>query len=113
MIDIVERLRISAEQVRMPPDCAESMLIAADEIERLRTELANLRAIDVHSCHANCTRSGCVNARLRNEVDDLRAAMDDRDDALGQLRGLVAALTKERSAALVDAQRYRSLAGKP
>ena len=38
------------------------------ELERLTRELANARAADIHSCHAGCTRAGCVNARLRERV---------------------------------------------
>ena len=41
---------------------------AADELERLTRELANARAIDVHSCGPGCTRPGCVNAGLRAEL---------------------------------------------
>lgn len=43
-----------------------------DELERLTRELANARAADIHSCHAGCTRAGCVAARLREERDALR-----------------------------------------
>ena len=42
---------------------------AADELERLTRELANARASGIHSCHDNCTRSGCVNARLREQLE--------------------------------------------
>lgn len=49
----------------------------AAEIARLRTELANEKARDIHSCHADCTRAGCVNRRLRAEVERLRAELAD------------------------------------
>ena len=45
---------------------------AAADNAALRAELANARAADIHSCHAGCTRAGCVNARLREERDALR-----------------------------------------
>ena len=38
----------------------------------LRAELANARAVDIHSCHAGCTRAGCVNARLREDAERYR-----------------------------------------
>ena len=37
---------------------------AADLIDKLRAERDAL-VNDVHSCHNNCTRAGCVNRRLR------------------------------------------------
>lgn len=64
---------------------------AAADNAALRAELANARAADIHSCHAGCTRSGCVNARLREERD--------------QLRKDVAALNKIIDARLIDAAR--------
>jgi len=38
------------------------------EIAALRAENARLQADGIHSCHDGCTRSGCVNARLRAEI---------------------------------------------
>lgn len=61
------------------------------ELERLTRELANARAADIHSCHAGCTRAGCVAARLREERD--------------QLRKDVAALNKIIDTRLIDAAR--------
>lgn len=57
----------------------------------LRAELANARAADIHSCHASCTRAGCVAAGLREERD--------------QLRKDVAALNKIIDTRLIDAAR--------
>ena len=57
----------------------------------LRAELANARAVDIHSCHASCTRAGCVVAGLREERD--------------QLRKDVAALNKIIDTRLIDAAR--------
>lgn len=41
----------------------------AAELEAMKTELANALARDIHSCHADCTRAGCVNARLREDLE--------------------------------------------
>ena len=46
-------------------ECSGGYQTMEKEIAGLRAELANLRAADIHSCHAGCTRSDCVNARLR------------------------------------------------
>ena len=64
---------------------------AAADNAALRAELANARAADIHSCHASCTRAGCVAAGLREERD--------------QLRKDVAALNKIIDARLIDAAR--------
>lgn len=86
---------------------------AAREIERLTAELANARAADIHSCHDQCTRAGCVNARLRAEVAGLRerdsfllAATHDAQsyasiyaDKTLELQADVLRLTAERDAA--------------
>ena len=59
-----------AEQFAMSKYASSADRSAAmfGELERLTRELANARAADIHSCHAGCTRSGCVNARLRERV---------------------------------------------
>ena len=44
---------------------------AATDNKALRAELANARAVDIHSCHSGCTRAGCVAARLREELGSL------------------------------------------
>lgn len=44
---------------------------AADTIERLRAERDRL-VNDVHSCHNNCTRAGCVNRRLRDALESIK-----------------------------------------
>ena len=58
MMNLIERLR---EEAQDDPDCLYWK--AADEIERLRFDLQG-----IHSCHNDCTRDGCVNRRLREEV---------------------------------------------
>ena len=39
---------------------------------------------DVHSCHANCQRAGCVNVRLRADRDSLADALADLVRAVEQ-----------------------------
>lgn len=83
--DLVQRLRtlsrdlIDVNSRRQAVEwCANTdgaMLTAADTIERLTTELANERARDIHSCHADCTRAGCVNRRLRAELSEAHEAL--------------------------------------
>lgn len=51
----------------------ETLDAAADQLRALADELERLRADGIHSCHPGCTRSGCVNDRLRKEVERLRA----------------------------------------
>jgi len=58
----------------------------SDLTDRLREHVANMpafpsapwqamhEAADIHSCHDNCARAGCVNARLRERVRVLEAA---------------------------------------
>ena len=74
MEDLTKRLNTEADQCANDGanDIATLLWEAAAVIEGLRTELANERA-SVHTCGPDCTRSGCVNARLRGEVEKLRA----------------------------------------
>ena len=44
---------------------------AADTIDKLRAERDAL-VNDVHSCHNNCTRAGCVNRVLRNALETIK-----------------------------------------
>ena len=44
---------------------------AADTIDKLRTERDAL-VNDVHSCHNNCTRAGCVNRVLREALESIK-----------------------------------------
>ena len=44
------------------------------ELAELRAEnerMENLLALDVHTCGPNCQRDGCVNRRLREELESL------------------------------------------
>ncbi len=50
---------------------------AAADNAALRAELANARAADIHSCHAGCTRAGCVNAGLRERVKVLEYELSE------------------------------------
>ena len=52
------------------------------EIAELQRKLANEQARDIHSCHPNCTREGCVNRRLRAELVKALAACKAKDEAL-------------------------------
>ena len=80
MTDITERLR----RIYVA-EGANYVQEAANEIQRLRAErdmwkdtvtqrdrqilgLVN----DVHSCHNNCTRAGCVNRRLREALESIK-----------------------------------------
>ena len=50
------------------------------EIAELRAEserMENLLAMDVHSCGPTCTKSPCVNRRLRDENEALQARIDE------------------------------------
>lgn len=46
------------------------------EIADLKRELDNEQARGIHSCHPNCTREGCVNRRLRAELEAARAELE-------------------------------------
>ena len=65
MTDITERLRriYVAEGTNYVQE-------AADLIDKLRAERDAL-VNDVHSCHNNCTRAGCVNRRLRDALESI------------------------------------------
>ncbi len=65
LTDEVAALRAELERLRTYLDTAQRRAIA------LGAEVAQLRA-DIHSCHAGCTRAGCVAARLTAERDALR-----------------------------------------
>ena len=43
-----------------------------DTLAQRDRELANARAIDIHSCHDGCTRAGCVAAGLREDAERYR-----------------------------------------
>jgi hypothetical protein len=44
----------------------------ADRVADLERQLANEKARDIHSCHNDCTRNGCVNRRLREQNAELQ-----------------------------------------
>lgn len=72
MNKLAEKIRVDI--VRFDANTIERDLTeAAAELDRLTRELADARAVDVHSCHDKCTMPGCVNRRLRAEVAGLRA----------------------------------------
>ena len=65
MTDITERLRRLYVQ-----DGTNYVQEAADLIVCLRAERKAL-VNDVHSCHPNCSKAGCVNRRLREALQGL------------------------------------------
>jgi len=72
----IERLRVQGLMWKDERDSYGQQLAECQNgYETLEKEVANLKAIDVHSCHANCTRSGCVNARLREAIKHYEAAL--------------------------------------
>lgn len=56
---------------------AYAIAYANQQTARLRTALENEKARGIHSCHADCTRDGCVNRKLRAELATARE--DERD----------------------------------
>ena len=88
--DELERLQTSLVRLKMQLDqqreyhAAELADVTAerdmwkDTLAQRDRELANARAIDIHSCHDGCTRAGCVAAGLRAEVAGLRAELELR-----------------------------------
>lgn len=66
--------RIDTESVQ---HIGESICATVCALYEARAELAaqrERRLIDVHSCHAGCTRAGCVNERLRLAASRYMAA---------------------------------------
>jgi hypothetical protein len=80
------------ERLRLPPDekskgaMQRDGLTAAEELERLTTELANERANGVHTCNPGCTLSGCVNRGLRAELAIAQEAANDYGEITSILR---------------------------
>ena len=66
MIEITTRLRRLYVQ-----DGTNYVQEAADLIDKLRAERDAL-VNDVHSCHNNCTRAGCVNRVLRDALESIK-----------------------------------------
>jgi hypothetical protein len=58
---------------------------AADLIECLRAERKAL-VNDVHSCHPDCAKAGCVNRRLRERVAHLEQLITDATYTLSKAR---------------------------
>jgi len=56
-------------------DREASLIRMRDMLNQSRADLVRLHADGIHSCHADCTRSGCVNARLRACMDQARTAL--------------------------------------
>ena len=52
-----------------------------DTLAQRDREIANAKASGIHSCHADCTRSGCVNGRLRTEMATMKKSWTMLADA--------------------------------
>jgi hypothetical protein len=78
MTDITERLRSIYVS-----EGANYVQEAADLIECLRAERKAL-VNDVHSCHPNCFKAGCVNRRLRDALTHIslcsKNSMSSKDE---------------------------------
>ena len=74
--DAIEAKDAEIERLTNAVDDREASLVRMrDMLNQSRAEIARLQADGIHSCHADCTRSGCVNARLRAENEALRASI--------------------------------------
>ena len=62
----------TTEVVALYPGDPKRAFVDKQDYDRLRAELENEKARGIHSCHQNCTFSGCVNEKLRAEIDGLR-----------------------------------------
>jgi outer membrane murein-binding lipoprotein Lpp len=67
---------------------------------------------DIHSCHAGCTKAGCVNERLRAEITRLQESLDTCGGTVTMLKDQVRTLRAEIEALRKDAERYRWLRDK-
>jgi len=90
-------------------DREASLIRMRDMLNQSRADLVRLLANGIHSCHADCTRSGCVNARLREENEALRADAERylwlRDEADSDDWEAMGGLVSEMVDAAVDAAR--------
>jgi len=73
-----EIARISLMRQRM----ADELNARTKQVEELQEELDNEKAREIHTCHDNCTKDGCVNRRLRQQIEQLSAALAAKDEAL-------------------------------
>jgi hypothetical protein len=62
-----------------------------ERIADLERQLANEEARDIHSCHADCPRNGCVNRRLRERIEALEKQNAELLAALARLLRVVPA----------------------
>jgi Fe-S cluster assembly scaffold protein SufB len=115
MTDITERLRsiYVAEGTNYVQEAADLIDKLRAELDRAKehhaAELADITAErdqlvnDVHSCHNNCTKAGCVNRRLRDalqglfDVDMEYFLMGDgKDDQVEAIAAAKAALEQKK-----------------
>ena len=90
MNELIERARVKAGVMEMGEriawgsdtalirELADALEQQAKQIEELQRELDNERARDIHSCHDHCTRVGCVNRRLRAQIEELQAEVTEQ-----------------------------------
>ena len=83
MIEITTRLRRLYVQ-----DGTNYVQEAADLIDNLRAERDQL-VNDVHSCHPDCAKAGCVNRRLREVLREYVAAADNSVRSSDQLEAML------------------------
>lgn len=75
-------------------------LLIAD-LEDAQKELENERSRGIHSCHDNCTRDGCVNRRLREELNTTRKQLEEATATRGNGVLVPSPKLKEMQAELV------------
>lgn len=71
-LEALNTLADAAVEILWTEKCLELAKLVRQHIEATAAELANERARGIHTCGPDCTRSGCVNARLRAELESLR-----------------------------------------
>ena len=89
--------------------CNERMAAAkrmADEIDRLRAELARYEADAIHTCGPDCKRPMCV---LRAELAAANEAVKALEDARYQLQRMGTQIVPAPSQDAKDSERYRWL----
>jgi uncharacterized protein YdiU (UPF0061 family) len=72
------KYKSSYELAAMTADEArKNVAVLCAENAYLKRQLANEKARDIHSCHADCTRNGCVNRRLREAIQNFLFEWDN------------------------------------
>lgn len=66
-VALVQALVIDGDFAAFAESCS------ADRIGRLLAHIANLEVREIHTCHDDCKKDGCVNRRLRERVEVIEA----------------------------------------